>query len=128
MCLLQDSPFDQSKTKMVYKVIYDGLPWVFNIGAGEGCEGGDSVEQGCLFLKRFVAESKRKGVDIEQGIQVTDFELGVGVAQDDSGPLIALGFSKKKYQAACEAQTNSDSDPGIIIWLFEPRRSSKVKH
>ncbi|KAJ7844955.1 hypothetical protein B0H13DRAFT_1457261, partial [Mycena leptocephala] len=22
----------------------------------------------------------------------------------------------------------SDSDPGLVIWLFEPRRSSKVKH
>ncbi|KAJ7857104.1 hypothetical protein B0H14DRAFT_2578519 [Mycena olivaceomarginata] len=35
-----DTQFDQDKTKMVYKVIYEGFPWVakwfFDIGAGEG--------------------------------------------------------------------------------------------
>ncbi|KAJ6494430.1 hypothetical protein C8R45DRAFT_1135240 [Mycena sanguinolenta] len=39
MCLLQDTQFDQGKTKM-FQVIYEGFPWVakrfFDIGAGEG--------------------------------------------------------------------------------------------
>ncbi|KAJ6602925.1 hypothetical protein B0H10DRAFT_1823046, partial [Mycena sp. CBHHK59/15] len=89
------------------------------------------------FLKKFIAEAKRQDVDIEQGIQVTDFKLAVEVVEEASGPSKASGFSVEQYQAAREAQgsglSTSDaldpiSDPGIVIWLFEPRRSSKVKH
>ncbi|KAJ7788265.1 hypothetical protein B0H14DRAFT_2628464 [Mycena olivaceomarginata] len=80
MCLLQDTQFDQDKTKMVYKVIYEGFPWVakrfFDIGAGEGhVEIHDNREQliqeairlgrTSYFLKKFIEEAKRKGVDIE---------------------------------------------------------------
>ncbi|KAJ7261621.1 kinase-like domain-containing protein [Mycena rebaudengoi] len=124
-------------------IILNGLPWVakrfINIGTGEGQveiqENHEQVvkEVGRLsrlayFLQRFVAEAQRKGVDIDQGIQVTDFKLGVEVVQSDTGPSTASGFSLEQYQTACEAQTNSDSNPGIVVWLFEPRRSSKVKH
>ncbi|KAJ7465858.1 hypothetical protein B0H11DRAFT_1733567, partial [Mycena galericulata] len=70
------------------------------------------------FLKRFIAEAKNQGVDIEQGIQVTDFKLGIEVVKDEVGPSKASGFSLDQYKAA--------GDPGIIAWLFEPRRSSKV--
>ncbi|KAJ7790255.1 hypothetical protein B0H13DRAFT_1676232 [Mycena leptocephala] len=38
------------------------------------------------------------------------------------------GFSEEQYQAARQARDDSNSDPGIVIWLFEPRRSSKVQH
>ncbi|KAJ7478775.1 hypothetical protein B0H11DRAFT_2194139 [Mycena galericulata] len=80
-CLLQDAPFDRGKTKMVYKVILDGLPWVakrfFNIGAGEGLvdiqENHDQVvkevtrlSRASYFLTRFIAEAQRQGVDIDQ--------------------------------------------------------------
>ncbi|KAJ7779279.1 hypothetical protein B0H14DRAFT_2631342 [Mycena olivaceomarginata] len=114
MCLLQDTQFDQDKTKMVYKVIYEGFPWVakrfFDIGAGEGhVEIHDNREQliqeairlgrTSYFLKKFIEEAKRKGVDIEQ----------------------TSGVSMEQYEAACEAQDDSNHDPGIIIWLLEPR-------
>ncbi|KAJ7768617.1 kinase-like domain-containing protein [Mycena maculata] len=133
-CPIQDVPFDQGKTKMVYKVIFDGLPWVakrfFDVGAGTGQveiqENHNEVVKEATrlsklgyFLKRFLAEAKRQGVDIEHGIQVTDFRLGIEVVED-SGPSMASGFSLEQYQAA--------GDPDIIVWLFEPRRSSKVKH
>ncbi|KAJ7896460.1 hypothetical protein B0H13DRAFT_1557203, partial [Mycena leptocephala] len=43
-------------------------------------------------------------------------------------PSPASGVSMKQYEAACEAQDASNHDPGIIIWLLEPRQSSRVKH
>ncbi|KAJ7758876.1 kinase-like domain-containing protein [Mycena maculata] len=132
-CPIQDVPFDQGKTKVVYKVIFDGLPWVakwfFDVGAGTGQveiqENHNEVVKEATrlsklgyFLKRFLTEAKRQGVDIEHGIQVTDFRLGIEVVED-SGPSTASGFSLEQYQAA--------GDPDIIVWLFEPRRSSKNK-
>lgn len=61
-------------------------------------------------------------------ISVTDFKLGIEVVENGSAPSPASGISLEQYQAACEAQDDSGSDPGIVIWLFEPRRSSKVVH
>ncbi|KAJ7109627.1 kinase-like domain-containing protein [Mycena crocata] len=133
-CLLQDTPFDQGKTKMVYKVIIDGLPWVakrfFDIGAGEGqvdiqenhdelVNEGTRLARTSYFLGKFIAEAKQQDVEIQQGIHVTDFKLGIELVEDVAGPSAASGFSLEQYQAA--------HDPGIIVWLFEPRRSSKVK-
>ncbi|KAJ6474519.1 kinase-like domain-containing protein [Mycena vulgaris] len=112
MCLLQDAPFDQGQIKMIHKAIIDGLPWVakrfFNIGAGEGhVDIQENYEQvvkevtrlskAGYFLKRFIAEAKKKGVEIEQGIQVTDFKLGVEVIQEGCGPSTASGFSSEHY-------------------------------
>ncbi|KAJ6617370.1 hypothetical protein B0H10DRAFT_1878500 [Mycena sp. CBHHK59/15] len=143
MCLLQDAPFDQGRTKKVYKVIYDGFPWVAkrfsDVGAGEGhVEIQENREQLIkeatrlgrtgYFLKQFMAEAKRKGVDIDQGISVTDFKLGIEIVENGSAPSLASGISLEQYQAGSEVQDDSSSDPGIVIWLFEPRRSSKVKH
>ncbi|KAJ6626635.1 hypothetical protein B0H10DRAFT_1780807, partial [Mycena sp. CBHHK59/15] len=120
-----------------------GLPWVakrfFNVGTGEGdveikenrdqlVKEAGRLSKAAYFLKRFIAEAKRQSVDIEQGIEVTDFKLGIEVVQDGSGPSEASGFSMEQYQAAVQAQADSNSDPGIVVWLFEPRRSSKVKH
>ncbi|KAJ6560013.1 kinase-like domain-containing protein [Mycena capillaripes] len=128
---------------MVFKLIFNGLPWVakrfVNIGTGEGhvdiCENHEQIVKEATrlsrtehFLGRFIGEAKRQGIDIESGIGVTDFKIGVEVVQNNSGPSKASGFSVEQYEAAHEAQDNSDSDPGLIIWLFEPRRSSKVKH
>ncbi|KAJ7686042.1 kinase-like domain-containing protein, partial [Mycena olivaceomarginata] len=89
----------------------------FDIGAGEGhVEIHDNREQliqeairlsrTSYFLKKFIEEAKRKCVDIEQTSEV----------------------SMEQYEAACEAQDDSNHDPGIVIWLLEPRRSSRVKH
>ncbi|KAJ7439539.1 kinase-like domain-containing protein [Mycena galericulata] len=145
-CLLQDAPCDRGKTKMVYKVILDGLPWVakryFNIGAGEGLvdigENHDQIvkevtrlSRTSYFLTRFIAEAQRQGVDIDQGIHVTDFKLAVEVVPDASGPSRASGFSIEQYNATRPAEDNANnagSNMGIIVWLFEPRRSSKVQH
>ncbi|KAJ7660416.1 hypothetical protein DFH06DRAFT_1130305 [Mycena polygramma] len=156
-CLLQDTSFDQGKTKKVYKLIFDGLPWVakhfFNIGAGEGQveiqENHDQVvkeitrlSKATYFVQQFIAEAKRQDVDVDQSIHVTDFKLAIEVIQDEFGPSKASGFSLEQYKAACQVQgfepestasSNSDSpdsnsdtvapttDPGIVVWLFEPR-------
>ncbi|KAJ7261489.1 kinase-like domain-containing protein [Mycena rebaudengoi] len=143
ICVLQDTPFDQGQTKLVHKIIVDGLPGVakrfFNIGEGEGQvsiqENHDQVVQEVTrlskagyFLKRFFADAKRRGVDIEQGIQITDFKLGIEVVQDDSGPSKASGFSLEQYQATLEEKGDRGSISGLVIWLCEPRRSSLVKH
>ncbi|KAJ6611721.1 kinase-like domain-containing protein, partial [Mycena sp. CBHHK59/15] len=143
MCLLQDAPFDQGRTKKVYKAVYNGFPWVAkhfsDIGAGEGhVEIQENREQlikeatrlgrTSYLLMQFMAEAKRKGVDIDQGISVTDFKLGIEVVENGSAPSPAPGISLEKYQAAYEVQDDSSSDTGIVIWLFEPRRSSKVIH
>ncbi|KAJ7501191.1 kinase-like domain-containing protein, partial [Mycena galericulata] len=131
-------------------VIFDGLPWVakrfFNIGSGEGdvdiqenhnqvVKEATRLSKTAYFLKRFIAEAKRQGVDIEEGIEVTDFKLGIEVIEDGSGPSEASGFSPEQYQTALEAQhdpasdpTSHNANPGLVIWLFEPRRSSKAKH
>jgi hypothetical protein len=88
------------------------------------------------FLKKFIEEAKRKGADIEQsmilqsseittfqhilhtasGVSVTDFKLGIEVVQHNSGHSPASGVSMEQYEAACEAQDDSNHDPGIIIW------------
>ncbi|KAJ7236693.1 hypothetical protein C8J57DRAFT_1529988 [Mycena rebaudengoi] len=157
MCRLQDTAFDQGKTKMVHKVICDGLPWVgkrfFNIGAGEGqvdiYENREQVikevtrlSKAGYFLTRFNAEAKRQGVDIDNGVQVTEFKLAVEVVDNTSGPSKASGFSLAQYQATLKVQQDRAPDqdqletdpvppildPGLIVWLFEPRRSTKVKH
>ncbi|KAJ7934799.1 kinase-like domain-containing protein [Mycena leptocephala] len=97
------------------------FPWVakrfYDIGAGEGhVEIQENREQlikeatrlgrTSYLLAQFMAEAKRKGVDIDQASEI----------------------SFEEYQAACEVQDDSVFDPGVIIWLFEPRRSSKVAH
>ncbi|KAJ6605071.1 hypothetical protein B0H10DRAFT_1747741, partial [Mycena sp. CBHHK59/15] len=120
-----------------------GFPWVAkrfcDIGAGEGhVEIQENREQlikeatrlgrTSYLLAQFMAEAKRKGVDIDQGISVTDFKLGIEVVVNGSAPSPASGISFEEYQAACEVQDDSVFDPGVIIWLFEPRRSSKVAH
>ncbi|KAJ7879947.1 hypothetical protein B0H14DRAFT_2500381 [Mycena olivaceomarginata] len=110
-----------------------------DIGAGEGhVEIPENREQlikeatrlgrTSYLLMQFMAEAKRKGVDIDQEISVTDFKLSIEVVETGSAPSPASGISLEQYQAACEAQDDSGSDPGIVIWLFEPRRSSKVVH
>ncbi|KAJ7279456.1 hypothetical protein C8J57DRAFT_1570189 [Mycena rebaudengoi] len=96
-CLLQDTPFDQGKTKQVHKAIYDGLPWVAkcfcNIGAGEGQvdiqENLDQVVKEVTrlcklgyFVTRFIGEARKQDVEIEQGIRVTDFKLGVEIVDN----------------------------------------------
>jgi hypothetical protein len=48
--------------------------------------------------------------------------------QHGSAPSAASGISSDAYQAACEAQDHTVLDPGLVVWLFEPRRSSKVIH
>ncbi|KAJ7785382.1 hypothetical protein B0H14DRAFT_2630596 [Mycena olivaceomarginata] len=130
-CLLQDAPFDQGKTKVVHKVIYDGLPWVakrfFNIGIAEGdvdlqqnrdhlVKEATRLSRTGYFLEWFIAEAKRQDADIEQGIKVTNFKLGVEVIRDGSGPSIASGFSPEQYQAASDAQSNPNVDP---VWKCE---------
>jgi hypothetical protein len=59
--------------------------------------------------------------------QITVF-LGIEMVPDGAGPSPASGVSLEQYQVACEAQVDSDSDSCLAIWLFEPRRLSKVKH
>ncbi|KAJ6447915.1 hypothetical protein C8R45DRAFT_817547, partial [Mycena sanguinolenta] len=121
-----------------------GLPWVakwfFNIGTGEGlveiCDNYDQIvkegtrlAQAGYFLERLIDKAKRQNVDIEQGISVTDFKLGIELVSCNSGPLIASGFLAGKYEAACNGQVDSESSvQGSLIWLFEPRRTSKVQH
>ncbi|KAJ7758933.1 kinase-like domain-containing protein, partial [Mycena maculata] len=96
----------------------------FDIGAGEGqveiqenhsevVKEATRLARASYFLEKFIAGAKR------QGIQVTDFKLGIEVVEDISGPSVASGFSLEQYEAAF--------DPSIIVWLFKPRRSSKVK-
>ncbi|KAJ6494465.1 hypothetical protein C8R45DRAFT_824329 [Mycena sanguinolenta] len=65
---------------------------------------------------------------LHTGVSVTDFKLGIEVVQHNSGPSPASGVSVEQYEAACEAQDDSNHDLGIIIWLLEPRQSSRVKH
>ncbi|KAJ7483121.1 kinase-like domain-containing protein [Mycena galericulata] len=112
------------------QVILDGFPWVakrfYDVGIGEEQVGiqdnHDEVvkEATCLsqvgyFLARFVAEAKKQGVDIEP-----DFKIGFEVfATSDSRPSKASGVSMDQSRAA--------ADIGIL-WLFEPRRNSKVFH
>lgn len=106
------------------------------------------------FVERFLAEAKRQDVDVEHGtllgfsilplllcipetsnntgIRVTAFKLAVEIVPS-SGPSAASGFSLEQYEAAQPpsngpAASEHDSTEGIIVWLFEPRRSSKVKH
>ncbi|KAJ6454095.1 hypothetical protein C8R47DRAFT_997389, partial [Mycena vitilis] len=107
-----------------------GLPWVakrfFNIGAGEEqVEIQENHEQvvkeitrlskAAYFLQEFNAEAKRQDVDVDNGIHVTDFKLAIEVFQDGLGPSTASGVAPT-------------TDPGLVVWLFEPRRSSPVKH
>ncbi|KAJ6628765.1 hypothetical protein B0H10DRAFT_1777418, partial [Mycena sp. CBHHK59/15] len=98
----------------------------FDVGAGEGqvdiqenhneiVKEATRLAKAAYFLKRFMAETKKENVDV-----VTDFKLAVEVVHDDSGPSTASGFSLAQYQAA--------NDPAIVVWLFEPCRSSTVKH
>ncbi|KAJ7028801.1 hypothetical protein C8F04DRAFT_963553, partial [Mycena alexandri] len=133
-----------------------GLPWVakrfINIGTGDGevdiqenCE--QVVKEAArllrlgYFVKRFLAEAKRQSIDLKDGlnwhiIQVTDFKIAVEVVPD-SGPSTASGFSLEQYQAAQKIPDSEDSEPvtqhtsnpskGLVVWLFEPRRSSKVQ-
>ncbi|KAJ7737132.1 hypothetical protein B0H16DRAFT_1326096, partial [Mycena metata] len=106
-----------------------GLPWVakrfINIGTGDGevdiQENCDQVVKEAArllrlgyFVKRFLAEAKRQSVDLEDGIQVTDFKIAVEVTPDseDSEPV---------------TQHTSDPGKGLVVWIFEPRRSSKVQ-
>ncbi|KAJ6510988.1 kinase-like domain-containing protein [Mycena sanguinolenta] len=123
ICLLQDVAFDQGETKMVHKVIYGGLPWVakrfFNIGTGEGLV--EICENYC--------EIMNEGTRLARGgISVTDFKLGVELISSDSGPSIASGFSMEQHKIARDGQVDTpNSIQGSVIWLFEPRRSSKVE-
>ncbi|KAJ7674304.1 kinase-like domain-containing protein, partial [Mycena rosella] len=105
----------------------------FNIGAGEGAvdiqenyhqvvKEVTRLSKAGYFLKRFITEANKQAVEITQGIEVTEFKLGVEVVQDSCGPSKASGFSFDQYQ------TESESNHGIIVWLFEPRRSSTVSH
>ncbi|KAJ7339842.1 kinase-like domain-containing protein, partial [Mycena albidolilacea] len=109
----------------------------FNIGAGEGVveiqenyhqvvKEVTRLSKAGYFLKRFILEANKQAVDITQG--VTEFKLGVEVVQDTCGPSKASGFSLDQYQLASSAQIESESNHGIIVWLFEPRRSSTVSH
>ncbi|KAJ6507599.1 hypothetical protein DFH09DRAFT_942908, partial [Mycena vulgaris] len=120
-----------------------GLPWVakrfFNIGAGEGVveiqenyhqvvKEVTRLSKAGYFLKRFIVEVNKQAVDITQGIEVTEFKLGVEVVQDTCGPSKASGFSLDQYQLASSARIESEPNHGIFVWLFEPRRSSTVSH
>ncbi|KAJ7127788.1 kinase-like domain-containing protein, partial [Mycena epipterygia] len=111
----------------------------FNIGAGEGVveiqenyhqvvKEVTHLSKAGYFLKRFIMEANKQAVDITQGIEVTEFKLGIEVVQDTCGPSKASGFSLDQYQLASSAQIESKSNHGIIVRLFEPRRSSTVSH
>ncbi|KAK6971448.1 kinase-like protein, partial [Favolaschia claudopus] len=145
VCILQDSPLGQGKTKNVYKVIYEGMPWVAkrfkDIGAGEGqveiaentahlMEEVTRLGKTDIYLKGFVAEANDRGVSIDESLAVTKFKLGVEIVQDGCDPSPASGVSLDQYQAACN--TTADSESGVsavkILWLFEPRRTTKVEH
>ncbi|KAJ7814270.1 hypothetical protein B0H14DRAFT_2184059, partial [Mycena olivaceomarginata] len=76
----------------------------FNVGTGEGdveitenrnqlVKEASRLNRAAYFLKRFIAEARRQGVDIEQGIDVTEFKLGIEVVPDGSGPSAASEFS-----------------------------------
>ncbi|KAJ7934964.1 hypothetical protein B0H13DRAFT_1591210 [Mycena leptocephala] len=125
------------------QIIYDEIPWVakrfFNVGTGEGnveikenhdqlVKEASRLSRAAYFLKSFDNESQITFFSKSTGIEATEFKLGIEVVRDGSGPSAASGFSLEQYQAAVEAQADPSSDPGIVIWLFEPRRSSKVKH
>ncbi|KAJ6580673.1 hypothetical protein B0H19DRAFT_1060411 [Mycena capillaripes] len=118
--------------------ILGGVPWVakrfLNIGAGEGqVDIKENLEQVAkeaarlsrtgYFLKHFIAEAKKSGVDIEQG-----FKIGVEVVLGNLGPSNASEFSLEQYQAACQAEDEPNSDSDLVVWLFEPRQYSRVKH
>ncbi|KAF8125382.1 hypothetical protein K438DRAFT_1791150 [Mycena galopus ATCC 62051] len=85
ICPLQDTPFDQGKTKQVHKAIYEGLPWVAqrfcNIGADESQV--DIQENLGYFGTRLIREARKQDVEIEQGIRVTDFKLGVEIVDNN---------------------------------------------
>ncbi|KAK6993138.1 hypothetical protein R3P38DRAFT_2800886 [Favolaschia claudopus] len=53
-------------------------------------------------------------------ISVTDFKLGIEVVGDGATPSPASGISLERYQAACNAQEDLDSNPVKILWLLEP--------
>ncbi|KAK7035081.1 kinase-like domain-containing protein [Favolaschia claudopus] len=125
VCILQDSPLGQGKTKNVYKVIYEGMPWVAkrfkDIGAGEG-----QVE---------IAENTAHLMEEVTRLGKTDIYLKGFVAEaNDRGTAVIppphLESSLDQYQAACN--TTADSESGVsavkILWLFEPRRTTKVEH
>ncbi|KAK6974144.1 kinase-like domain-containing protein [Favolaschia claudopus] len=142
VCILQDSPLGQGKTKNVYKVIYEGMPWVAkrfkDIGAGEGqveiaensahlMEEVTRLGKTDIYLKGFVAEANNRGVS---NLALTNFKLGVEIVQDGCDPSPASGVSLDQYQAACNATAGSESGVSAvkILWLFEPRRTTKVEH
>ncbi|KAK7013006.1 kinase-like domain-containing protein [Favolaschia claudopus] len=136
VCILQDTPVAQGKTKKVYKVICEGMPWVakrfFEIGAGdeqvEIQQNADFLVQEATrlgktgyYLGQFIAEAKRRNTSIDDTIAVTEFKLGLEVVADDSAPSPASGISLEAYLAA-------DPSAVQVLWLFEPRRSSAVDH
>ncbi|KAJ7741915.1 kinase-like domain-containing protein [Mycena olivaceomarginata] len=101
------------------RVIHDGLPWVakrfFNIGTGEGqveiqdnydqiTKEGAQLSKAGYFLERFIGEAKRQTVDIENGIILRSLSI--------CSLLTTITFRNQSY----------------VIWLFETRRSSPVKH
>ncbi|KAJ7875731.1 hypothetical protein B0H14DRAFT_2343038 [Mycena olivaceomarginata] len=124
------------------QVIYDGFPWVakrFNdTGMGEGTVEIQEnrlqlIKEACwlrttqYFLEQFITAARQQDVDIEKDIEVTDFKLGVEVIEAGAGPSIASGFSLEQYEAVHEEDQSSIQE-GIVVWLFEPRRNSKVRH
>ncbi|KAJ7911208.1 hypothetical protein B0H13DRAFT_1875963 [Mycena leptocephala] len=115
MCLLQDAPFDQSKTKIAHlgrqAVLQHGS--LIQENHDQVVKEVTRLSKTGYFLGKFMSDAKKQGVDIEQGIQATDFKLGVEVAQDNSGPSAASGFSVEQYRAARETQDDSISDPVI---------------
>ncbi|KAJ7439285.1 hypothetical protein B0H11DRAFT_1934714 [Mycena galericulata] len=111
---------------MVFKAILNGFPMVAkrfrDIGAGEGNvnvkENHDQLIKEVArlartgyFLQHFIGEAKKQGVDSNSG--------GLGAIK---------GLSVEEYQATFQAEDGSSADPGLVVWLFEPRRSSPVKH
>ncbi|KAJ7806639.1 hypothetical protein B0H14DRAFT_3152843 [Mycena olivaceomarginata] len=73
----------------------------------------------CLYLIL-----QNPGLIVRVGIKVTEFKLGAELIPNGSGPSIASGFSMEQYEAA----QLDGSAQGYVIWLFEPRCSSPVKH
>lgn len=97
------------------------------------------------FIEKFFIEAKKQGVDLDQsellsqsfisvheqhssGIRVTDFKLAIEVLTADFQPSVASGFSTEQVKSVYNAEAEENVDPGLIVWLFEPRRSSRTKH
>ncbi|KAJ7261433.1 hypothetical protein C8J57DRAFT_1232299 [Mycena rebaudengoi] len=120
---------------IVHMAIYDGLLWVAkcscNIGAGEGQvdiqENLDQVVKEVTrlcklgyFVTRFIGEARKQDVEIEQGIRVTDFKLGVEIVDNAVGPSNKFGNWNVRDQMS-GIKRSADIDGGTICGTFKLR-------